>query len=214
MPRVRRPFPRFASRPRLPRYVAARLAPGALGVVPALSSACRLAVVALGLVLGLAVGAPAAVAHDEPPASTTTLTAGPYPLTVALYADPPRAGQELSVLISPNSGAAAAPDRVRLVARPGLGVDSIPTRAVLTPDPDGPGAFAGAIRLPAMGPWLVDVLADGPAGPGAATLPVTAAAPGALPIQLGWAFGLSPLLGVVWFAWWQHGYLRRLELAG
>ena len=115
-----------------------------------------------------------------------------------------RAGQELPLLVTPVAGT-AAPERVRVVARPGLGVDSTPTRATLVPDPDDPGSFAGAVRVPVVGPWLVDVLADGPAGAGSATLTVTAATPGALPLWLGWALGLSPLVGVLWFAWWQHG---------
>jgi hypothetical protein len=170
----------------------------------------QLAAAALPLAFALGLTAPAALAHDEQPASTTTVAAGPYTLGVALYADPVRAGQELPVLVTP-AGGGPAPASVRLVARPGLGVDSIPARAVLAPDPDAPGSFAGAVRVPVTGPWLVDVLVEGPAGAGAATLPVTAAAPGALPLWLGWALGLSPLVGVLWFAWWQHRYLRRLE---
>jgi hypothetical protein len=170
----------------------------------------RLAAFAVVLGLALALTAPAALAHDERPVSMTTAAAGPYTLTVALYADPPRAGQELPVLVTPTASG-PAPESVRLIARPGLGVDSVPTRATLVPDPDMPGSFAGAVRVPVVGPWLVDVLVDGPAGAGAATLAVTAVAPGALPLWLGWALGLSPLLGVLWFAWWQHCYLRRLE---
>jgi hypothetical protein len=180
-------------------------------VVPRLAGVAL--AVGLTVPLMLLPGAPAALAHDASPASTTTVLAGPYTLTVALYADPPRPGQELPVLVTP-TGDGPAPESARLLARPGLGVDSIPTRATLVPDPDAPGSFAGAVRVPVMGAWLVDVLVDGPSGPGAATLAVTAAAPGALPIWLGWALGLSPLLGVAWFGWWQHRYLGRLEGVG
>ena len=166
------------------------------------------AVIAAGLALGLA--APAATAHAERPASTTTVEAGPYTLTIARYADPPRAGQEFEVAVTPAPGS-AAPDAARVVARPGLGTNAMPTRAILAPDPDAPGSFAGEVRLSVMGPWLLDVVVDGPAGPATATLQVTAGVPGALPIWLGWALGLSPLLGVAWFTWWQHRYLLRLE---
>jgi hypothetical protein len=166
------------------------------------------AVVAVGLALELA--APAASAHVERPASTTTVEAWPYTLAVARYADPPRAGQEFEVVVTPAPGS-AAPDAVRVVARPGLGTNATPTRSVLAPDADAPGSFAGAVRLSVTGPCLLDVVVDGPAGPATATLAMTAGAPGALPIWLGWALGLSPLLGVAWFTWWQHRYLLRLE---
>ena len=106
-------------------------------------------VVAVGLALGLA--APVAWAHVERPASTTTLEAGPYTLAVARYADPPRAGQEFEVVVTPAPGS-AAPDVVRLVARPGLGTNATPTRSVLAPDPDASGSdefqkrYANAIQ--------------------------------------------------------------------
>jgi hypothetical protein len=174
---------------------------------------------ARGLALTLLVGglalsqATPALAHDERPASLTRVDAGPYSLTVAVYTDQPVAGQDFAVLVSPAAGAGPAPERVRLVARPGLGTDATPVRAALVPDPDGPGGFAGTARLPVTGAWLLDVVVDGPAGEGRATLHMTAAAPGALPPWVGWAVGLSPLLGLVWLGWWQHRYLRRLEAA-
>jgi hypothetical protein len=168
-----------------------------------------LALVAAGL--ASAVAPVPALAHAEPAAATVAVDAGPYPLVVALYADPPRAGQDLPLLVIPAGGGPPAPSEVQVVARPGLGTSATPTRARLAPDPDAPGSFAGAVRLPVTGAWLVDVSADGPAGEGRATVPVTAAAPGALPLWIGWAVGLAPLLGVLWFTWWQHRYLRRLE---
>ena len=144
------------------------------------------------------------------PAATVALDAGPYSLVVAFYADPPRAGQQLPLLVTPASGR-PAPERVRMVARPGLGTDAMPTRAQLAPGPGEPGSFAGSIRLPVTGAWLLDIIADGPAGEGQATVPVLAAAPGALPAWVGWALGLAPLLGVLWLIWWQHRYLQGLE---
>jgi len=43
-------------------------------------------------------------------------------------------------------------------------------------------------------------------------VPITIAAPGAIPsVWLGYLIGLSPLLGLAWFAWWQRGYLHRLR---
>jgi hypothetical protein len=173
----------------------------------ALASACLLVLAAMGL------GPRPVAAHAEPPAATTTVRAGPYVLVVAQYADPPRAGAELPLLVSPAPEAAVAPTSVRVVARPGLGTDAVPVRAALAPDPDGPGSFAGGVRLPVTGPWLLEIQVDGPAGPGQATLPVTAAAPHAMPAWLGWLLGLSPLAGLGWLVWWQRRYLRALEAA-
>ncbi|MBX5491436.1 MAG: hypothetical protein IRZ14_09770 [Chloroflexi bacterium] len=166
----------------------------------------------LAALLGILLAAPAlATAHVESPATTTTVHAGPYTLVVAQYADPPRAGAALPLLVSPAPATAPAPTAVRVVARPGLGTDATPTRAVLAPDPDGPGRFAGDVRLPVAGAWLLDIQVDGPAGPAQATLPVTAAAPHAIPAWAGWLLGLSPLAGVAWLVWWQRRYLRALE---
>jgi hypothetical protein len=170
-----------------------------------LASACVLALVAIGL------EARPVAAHAEPAATATTVRAGPYGLVVAQYADPPRAGAELPLLVRPVPEAAAAPTSVRVVARPGLGTDAVPVRTVLAPDPDEPGSFAGGVRLPVTGAWLLDIQVDGPAGPGQVTLPVTAAAPHAMPAWLGWLLGLSPLAGLGWLVWWQRRYLRALE---
>jgi len=101
------------------------------------------------------------------------------------------------------------------VARPGLGTNATPTRATLTADPDEPGGFAGTVRLPITGAWLLDVVVDGAQGEATATVPLTAAAPGALPAWVGWLIGVVlPLGGVLWFARWQSAYLRRLEREG
>ncbi|HLI29391.1 MAG TPA: hypothetical protein VKZ60_20180 [Chloroflexota bacterium] len=165
------------------------------------------------VVAGLLAAARVALAHDIPPATLTTVRAGPYSLVVARYAEPPRSGAELPLLVSPAPDAPVAPTAVWVVARPGLGTDATPTRAVLAPDPDAPGGFAGGVRLPVAGAWLLDLLVDGPAGPGQATLAVTAAAPHAMPVWLGWLLGLSPLAGVGGLVWWQRRYLRALEAA-
>lgn len=166
---------------------------------------------ALALALGLLAAAPAALAHDERPARTDLVQAGPYALEIALYTDQPRTGQAFAVVVAPQGD--PAPTTVRLVARPGLGTNATPSRSTLGPDPDAPDRFAGLAHLSVTGAWLLDVQADGPAGAGRATYAMTAAAPGAVPVWLGWLVGLSPLLGVVWLGWWQHRYLQRLEAA-
>jgi hypothetical protein len=154
-------------------------------------------------------------AHAERPATTIAVAAGPYRLVVGLYADPPRAGDDLPLVVAPAPGDGSALWAVRVVARPGLGTNATPTRATLTRDPDEPGSFAGAVRLPVTGAWLLGVAVDGAQGEAAATVSVTAAAPGALPAWVGWLIGVVvPLGGVLWFAAWQRAYLRRLEREG
>jgi len=170
-------------------------------------------IAALALLALAAIAAPVpAAAHAERPATSVSVTAGPYPLVVALYADPPRAGADLPIVVSPGPGSRVGPRTARVVARPGLGVSATPTRATLAPDPDGPGSLAGAVRLTVTGPWLLEIAVDGPLGEAAAVVPVTAAAPGALPAWVGWLIGVGlPLGGLIWFVIWQQGYLRRLE---
>jgi hypothetical protein len=155
-------------------------------------------------------GATTAWAHAERPASVTQVQAGPYAFSLALYAEQPRAGQDLVFVLAPTPSG-PQPSSVRVSAQPGLGTNATPTRAEFAVDPDNPAALAGSVRLSVTGAWLLEVVADGPAGEGRARLPLTAAAPGALPVWLGWVIGLAPLLGVVWFGWWQHRYLRCLE---
>jgi hypothetical protein len=162
-----------------------------------------------------AAGASPVAAHAERPATTLAVAAGPYPLVVSLDADPPRAGDELRLVVAPAPDGDAAPWVARVVARPGLGTDATPTRATLSADPDAPGSFAGAVRLPIAGAWLLDVVVDGARGEATATVPLTAAAPGAPPAWVGWLVGVVlPLGGVLWFATWQGAYLRRLEREG
>jgi hypothetical protein len=100
---------------------------------------------------------------------------------------------------------------VRIVARPGLGTNAAPIPVRLAPVPDRPNTFEGTVHLPAIGAWLLDIVAEGPSGEGHAIAPLTAIAPEAPPEWIGWALGLSPLLGVLWFGLWQRGYLQRLE---
>src|SRR5262245_23950744 len=103
------------------------------------------------IVLAAAVAPPTVGAHAERPATTVAVAAGPYRLVVGLYADPPRAGDDLPLAVAPAPGEGGAPWTVRVEARPGLGTNATPTRATLAPDPDEPGSFAGVVRLPVAG---------------------------------------------------------------
>ena len=175
-------------------------------------SARGLAAALAAIAFVAAVAPPAVGAHAERPATIVAVAAGPYRLVVGLYADPPRAGDDLPLAVAPAPGDGGAPWAVRVVARPGLGTNATPLRATLTPDPDEAGSFLGAVRLPVTGAWLLDVAADGAQGEATATVPLTAAAPGALPAWVGWLIGVViPLSGVLWLVGWQQSYLRRLE---
>lgn len=165
--------------------------------------------VALGTPLA---GAPPARAHDEPAAGVANVRAGPYRLEVRWYTDPPRTNQPLEVLIVPLDLPPEEASRltVALVARPGLGTEATPTRGTVGPDPDRAGAFAAQVNLPVQGAWNLEISVSGPSGRGQARVELLVAAPGAIPLWLGWAIGLSPLLGLGAFLLWQRREVRRL----
>jgi hypothetical protein len=95
---------------------------------------------------------------------------------------------------------------------PGLGTSASAIRPlVLTADPVTPGRYRGELTIPIHGGWLLDVQVSGAGGLHRAEVPLLVGAPAAIPHRLGWAIGLSPLLALAWFAWWNHRYLRRLR---
>jgi len=61
-----------------------------------------------------------------------------------------------------------------------------------------------------QGAWRLEIEVNGAAGVGTVSLPIEVAGPPAIPIWLGWLIGLSPMLGLAWFAGWNRRYLRRL----
>jgi hypothetical protein len=58
---------------------------------------------------------------------------------------------------------------------------------------------------------VITVEASGAAGAGRAETGIIAAAPGAIPVPVGWAIGLSPLIGIAGFAAAQRRWLRNEE---
>jgi hypothetical protein len=171
----------------------------------------RAAVLAVGLLL---LGCGSALAHGVPARQDERTIAG-YHLLINQYADPARVEQALPVTVS------AAPDgpsldgaSLSLVGRPGLGTDGVATRAVpLIEEPFEPGSYAAEMTFSVAGSWEIEVQVDGPAGSGAARVPVVVAAPSAIPVWLGWLIGLSPLAGLAWFGTWNRRELRRLLAA-
>ncbi|MFN8514021.1 MAG: hypothetical protein U0841_15840 [Chloroflexia bacterium] len=149
--------------------------------------------------------APLAAAHTGAPERSERVKAGPYTLELRYYSAP-RAGQPLYLMIVPVGG--GQPTTIRATAEPGAGVDAIAARVVMAPDNDDPTATDAAIHLSTAGLWVVTIAADGPAGSGQAETSVLAAAPGAIPIPVGWAIGLTPIVGVIGFAVAQRRWLR------
>ena len=78
-------------------------------------------------------------------------------------------------------------------------------------DPAEPGSYTGEVSFPVRGAWDLQLHASGPEGEATADVPITVAAPSAIPVWIGWLIGLSPLVGLAWFAWWNRNYLRRLR---
>lgn len=173
-----------------------------------LRSRLALAVVGLGLLLG----PPAARAHDLP-ARAEQHRVGPYALEVALYTDPPRVDQAVPVTVrSLRTGPPLEGATVSVVGLPGPGTSANRTRTVsLQSESHEPNSYAGELTFVVRGAWDLEVTVDGPGGNGTLRLPVSVAAPPAIPVWLGWLVGLSPLVGLAFFAWSQRGYLRRLQ---
>ena len=142
------------------------------------------------------------------PVSTQTLVAGPYVIDVSLYQSQPFVDQPLALSVVPHNRALQLQGQI--VADPGLGTDATELRAALSPLPNAPTTLQGAINLPVQGAWKIGLALDGPLGHGVASFPITVAAPGAIPVWLGWLIALIPLSAVVWWVWQQHGYRRKL----
>jgi hypothetical protein len=159
----------------------------------------------LALLLGLLALPPGVAAHTGVPERQERVQAGPYTLELRYYSVP-RSGQNLVLMIVPVAG--GQPAAIQVTAVPGAGVDA-PAAAVRTaPDPDDPTATDALIPIAAPGLWVITVAATGPAGTGQAELGLLAATPGAIPVPVGWAIGLSPLIGIIGFAAAQRRWLR------
>ena len=141
------------------------------------------------------------------PAQTETLQVGPYVVNVNLAQYPPQTDQSDAVTVVPQNSSVHLSGRILM--QPGLGTDAVELRSSLSPVGQS-STLAGSIRMPVRGAWNIVVLLNGPQGQGQATFPIVVAAPGAMPIWLGWVIGLTPLLGVAWLVWHQLRYRRKL----
>ncbi len=149
-----------------------------------------------------------AFAHDTPPLRVIRTTAGAYPIVVGLYGDPPRVGQILALTVTfPDATPGIT---ATLSGSPGPGTDAVRVSGSLTPDGNEVGVLVGAVRLTVRGAWNLEIAVRGPAGSGTARVPVVAVEEGAIAEPIAWAIGLSPLAGLIAFAFWQRRRLRAL----
>ncbi|GAC1632179.1 MAG: hypothetical protein NVS4B11_32860 [Ktedonobacteraceae bacterium] len=141
-----------------------------------------------------------ATTHGNTPAHVIHVTAGPYPLTLSLYKDPADAGYALPFAITPQAQGALT---YNVTSVPAHGIHATPVRAGLTPD--GHNGVNGAAEIPVQGAWTLHITVDGSAGQGEVDVPVTAVAPPAIPLWLGWLIGLIPIYGLFAFLLSQRG---------
>lgn len=159
----------------------------------------------------LAAGRPA-LGHDEP-GRVEIRRGGAYRLRIGIYDARPTVVRPLHVEVQPLPGSASL-DGATITARgvPGPETNAVATRAIrLRPMPGGAPGVEGAVLFSVRGGWNLEIRVSGPSGTGVVRIPVAVTAPWVVPPWVGWALGLSPLLGLLWFGWWQRGYLRRLE---
>lgn len=146
------------------------------------------------------------VAHASSPAHTETLIAGPYLINVNLYQYPPMTDQSVKVTVVPQQSNLHLSGLILI--EPGLGTDAVELRSHLSPGQSG--TLVGSIRMPVRGAWNIVIQLNGPQGAGQASFPIVVAAPGAIPIWLGWLIALTPTLGIAWLIWHQRRYRKKL----
>ncbi len=145
---------------------------------------------------------------ESAPASTKTLAAGPYIIDFNMYQNPPPADAPLEVTVVPHINTLHLQGYITV--EPGLGTDATPLHFTLTATGGTNGALQATIRMPVRGAWNIVITLTGPQGQGSSQVAVTAAAPGAIPVWLGWLIGASPLLLIAFWIWRQHLYKRSL----
>ncbi|HEU5370107.1 MAG TPA: hypothetical protein VFU69_16670 [Ktedonobacterales bacterium] len=142
------------------------------------------------------------------PARTETLAVGPYIIDFNLYQDPPYVDTPLEVTVVPHNHSLHLQGDV--TAEPGLGTDATSLHFHLAAEGDQQGTLQGTIRMPVRGAWNLLIDLSGPEGAGTGQVAVTVAAPGAIPVWLGWLIGASPLSLIAFWIWRQHRYKRSL----
>jgi hypothetical protein len=138
---------------------------------------------------------------------TDAYAAGPYTVTVTRQ-DPVDVdhAEAFGLALTPADGAG-----VVAITLPGPGTAARPGRATTTPGAR-PGVYVVTTSFSVRGAWVLAIDVSGVRGRGRAVVPVTVAAPGAIPQWLGWTIGLSPLAVLLPFLATQVRAARRLRL--
>jgi hypothetical protein len=131
------------------------------------------------------------------------LIAGPYRFQANLSEYPPQVEHPVYVICVLHTD---LPLVGQLIGRPGAGTDAVEIHAPLSAEKHTPAELSGTLQFTVRGSWQLLFRFNGPQGPASASLDIVVAAPGAMPLWLGWLIGLSPLIGCMWFAWRQYIY--------
>lgn len=166
-----------------------------------------IALIALVVEISLSV---AATMHGNTPKKVVHVNAGPYPLTVSLYDDPANAGFALPFAVAPEQPVHGSLT-FNISSIPAEGVHATPVRASTSPDPHITNGIQGTAEIPVQGPWSLHIAVDGSAGHGEVDVPITAAAPPAIPAWLGWTIGFIPFLGLFAFLLMQRSRKGKQE---
>ena len=150
---------------------------------------------------------PALASSSSKPAWSEIVSAGPYPIVVALSSQPPIVGQDFTVSVTSHE---TTPLSGTLVAQPGPGTDAIPVHRALVVDSGNMHVLAVTMNLVVRGAWTLVMNLNGSRGRGSTSFDVTVTAPNAMPAWLGWTIGLLPLIGCAWLIWQQWRYRNTL----
>lgn len=143
-------------------------------------------------------------------ASTRTLAAGPYIIDFSLSQNPPPVDTPLEATVMPHDSSLNLQGYITV--EPGPGTDATPLRFPLSATDGARGVLRTTIRMPVRGAWNIVITLTGSQGQGSSQVAVTAAAPGAIPVWLGWLIGASPLVLVAFWIWRQNLYKRSLQV--
>jgi hypothetical protein len=144
------------------------------------------------------------------PVRVVHVNAGPYPLTVSLYRDPANAGFALPFAIAPTQ-AVHGTLTFDVSSIPAQGVSATPVHASLGPDASNANAVRGDAEITVRGQWYLGIHVSGPQGEATVRVPITATAPPALPLWIGWLIGFIPLYGLLAFLLLQPGRKERQD---
>ena len=149
-----------------------------------------------------------ATAHAHDSGFTLYVVVGPYVMAVEHSEFPMRAEKSVEWVFHPEGGMEGMSGRWRLVQANGMHKfgDELRTYPSVR---DGWGLLGRGVHAP--GEWYWEIELDGPLGRHMGRSDTFwVLDPPALPLWLGWAIGLFPLYGVIWFSLRERRRVRAL----